>query len=210
MGTPVEIMLPTSVNLDTIVKNGFYYIGATPVNGPTESATNSQLLVVSGGTTSTQLIFIHSTGTLWVRTATNSVWGPWHEFLSRTETQAGFAALAGSATQTFDVADATAASHAVALGQAQADFAPILTVNAPVDRLAALDALATLYTNPGPTTWVDSLVTDSTATANTAITVNGVLVATLTPSAAISVITPPVGTIQVDTTLPLTWVRTTL
>ena len=73
MGTPVEIMLPTSVDLDTIVKNGPYYIGATPVNGPTESAANSQLLVVSGGTTSTQLIFIHSTGNLWVRTATNSV-----------------------------------------------------------------------------------------------------------------------------------------
>ncbi len=102
---------------------------------------------------------------------------------------------------------ATATGHAVNLGQAQGAFAPILTVNAPVDQIAALDALATLYTNPGPTLWVDSIVAGTGAVA---ITVNAVLVATLAASTAISVTIPPGGTIQIDTTLPATWFRTTM
>ncbi len=120
------------------------------------------------------------------------------------------AATNGDPGQTFDVAPGTG-TQAINLTQAQADFYPIaLVAPVPVDRLAALDALATAYLNSGPNTWTDYLVVGAAATTATDVSLNGVVVASLlAPSSGMSVITPPGSTLQLDTTLPGTWLRVT-
>ncbi len=132
------------------------------------------------------------------------------EVVNLAQIQADFAALAGLDTQTFDVAPGTG-TQAIQTQQAQADFAPIsLAAPVPVDRIAALDALATAYLNPGPNTWTDYLVVGAAATTATDVSMNGVVVASLlAPSSGMSVITPPGSTLQLDTTLPGTWLRVT-
>ncbi len=83
--------------------------------------------------------------------------------------------------------------------------AAILTVNAPVDRLAAGDVAATTYTNPGPRLWVDYIIQYSSSGGD--IDINGVVgVLYVGAGMPATIITPPGGSLSLAI-LPARWYR---
>ncbi len=119
-----SITLPDSQDLDLVVVSGFYRLSTDIVNGPPESVNYSQMIVCRGSDTIYQMIGAYYTGSIWTRVAKGiggtPIWTPWVK-TAVAQNDNNF-----SVPQT--VPTATAAGHAVNLGQAQADFVPFETV----------------------------------------------------------------------------------
>ncbi len=82
------IILPASVDLNTVVNSGFYRIAATPLNGPiTDNIEFGQLIVSHGGDTIIQMVFSFIEKTVWTRIGNppeaggGGAWGAWNPML---------------------------------------------------------------------------------------------------------------------------------